>query len=382
MTADKTNDINIRTSASILFSSADLVDIGYHYQSCSLMSSVIFFSITALPYASKRHMICICFYYTGCDMSKILEKPMFWIVMAVLLTVFEKSPAVALCIGAAISLIWGNPIQKVTGGYSKKLLQLSVILLGFGLQLAVVLRVGLASIGLTLVSISLTMAVGFMLSSFFRVDRNLGILLSSGTAICGGSAIAAMSPAIGASHAQTAVAMAVVFLLNGLGLIIFPHIGTYLGMSQTDFGLWSALAIHDTSSVVGAAAIYGTQALAVATTVKLTRALWILPLSFAGAKLNRSESKAKFPYFLLGFLLAALIRSYVPELDTFWDGMAVTGKKIMVATLFLVGSGLTVTELKKIGTGALLMAVTLWIIVSCASLWAIRSGLIQLNLPI
>lgn len=313
-------------------------------------------------------------------MTKLTENRYFWISVAVLLTVLSGSPAIALIVGAAVSLIWGNPIQKFTGGLSKKLLQLSVILLGFGLQLGVVLKVGYSSVGLTFVSITATMITGMLLAKLFKVEKDLGILLSGGTAICGGSAIAAIAPAIGASQAHTAVAMAVVFLLNGLGLIIFPHVGTLMHMSQTDFGIWSALAIHDTSSVVGAAAIFGTQALAVGTTVKLTRALWILPLSFVTAKLNKSESGAKIPYFLFGFLLAAVIRTYLPDFGQIWDGLALTGKKMMVATLFLVGSGLTRTELKKIGVGAMLMAVTLWIIVSVLSLWAIKSGLVNLNI--
>ncbi len=313
-------------------------------------------------------------------MKNILEKPIFWIALSAILAVVDHSPAVALVIGAGISLIWGNPIQQVTGGLSKKLLQLSVVLLGFGLQLSVVLKVGAASVGLTFISISGTLIVGMLLAKLFKVDRDLGILLSSGTAICGGSAIAAMSPAIGASHAHTAIAMAVVFLLNGLGLIIFPHVGHLMNMSQTDFGIWSALAIHDTSSVVGAAAIFGTQALAVGTTVKLTRALWILPISFAGAKLNKSESKAKFQWFLLGFLLAAAISSYLPSLTDVWHGLAFTGKRLMVATLFLVGSGLTRSELKKIGGGPMLMAVILWIIVSTVSLYAITKGYVHLNI--
>lgn len=313
-------------------------------------------------------------------MTKLTENRYFWIAAAAVLTLIGGSPAIALIAGGALSLILGNPMQKFTGGLSKKLLQLSVILLGFGLQLSVVLKVGYSSVGLTFVSITATMLTGLLLAKLFRVEKNLGILLSGGTAICGGSAIAALAPAIGASQAHTAVAMAVVFLLNGLGLIIFPHIGTLLHMSQTDFGIWSALAIHDTSSVVGAAAIFGAEALAVGTTVKLTRALWILPLSFTAAKLNRSGSGAKIPYFLFGFLLAAVLRSYLPDISYIWDEMAFTGKKLMTATLFLVGTGLTRAELKKIGTGALLTAVTLWIIVSALSLWAIRSGLVNLNL--
>lgn len=313
-------------------------------------------------------------------MKFLIERQYFWIGIAVILTLASDSPAVALVIGAAISLIWGNPMQKFTGGLSKKLLQLSVILLGFGLSLGIILKVGYTSIGVTFVSITSTLIVGYFLAKLFKVERNLGILVSSGTAICGGSAIAAMAPAIGASQAHTAIAMAVVFLLNGLALIIFPHVGHLLNMSQVDFGVWSALAIHDTSSVVGAAAIFGAQALAVGTTVKLTRALWILPLSFVGAKLNNAKDKPKVQWFIFGFILAAVIRTYLPHFNVFWGDLAMAGKKMMVATLFLVGSGLTRNELKKIGVGPMVMAVCLWAVVSVTSLAAITHGLVHLNI--
>jgi len=313
-------------------------------------------------------------------MTAVISNFYFWLFAAAFLSVFSRSPALALCLGAAISLSFGNSVKKKTGDTAKKLLQISIVLLGFGLQIGTVLKVGYASIGITVVSISATLAAGYVLGRIFSVDRDLSILLSSGTAICGGSAIAAMSPAIGASEVHTAVAMAVVFLLNGLGLLIFPHAGHLLGMGQSDFGLWSALAIHDTSSVVGAASIYGAQALAVGTTVKLTRALWILPLSFAGAKLNKSENKAKFPWFLLLFLSAAVVRSFFPDYESVFDGFALTGKKMMVGTLFLIGAGLTWSELKKIGFKPLFMSVVLWIMVSVVSLFVILQGYISFSL--
>jgi len=314
-------------------------------------------------------------------MQNLLKNIYVWILVAILLSLVSKSPAVALCAGAFISLVFGNPVRKDTGSLAKKILQLSIVMLGFGLQIDVVVRVGLASIWITMVSISATMAVGYMLGKLFAVERDLSLLLSTGTAICGGSAIAAMSPAIGASETHTAVAMAIVFLLNGLGLVIFPSVGHMLNMSQNDFGLWSALAIHDTSSVVGAASIYGMQALAVGTTVKLTRALWILPLSFAGAKLNKSENKAKFPWFLLFFLFAAITRSYLPDYINYFNIFALIGKKMMVFTLFLIGAGLTVGELKKIGIKPLFMSVILWVIVSVVSLYAILHGWAHFSLP-
>lgn len=271
-------------------------------------------------------------------------------------------------------------MKNITGKLSKYLLQLAVILLGFGLQLNVILKVGYTSLGITFFSISTTMLLGWLLGKLYKVEHNVSLLINSGTAICGGSAIAAMSPAIGASQAQTAVAMAVVFLLNGIALLIFPYAGHFMELSQTDFGIWAALAIHDTSSVVGASAIYGTEALVIGTTVKLTRALWILPLSFLGAKLNKNQSKATIPWFLFGFLLAALIRSLMPEADGCWNMLALGGKKLMVGTLFFVGAGLTKEDLKKIGKGALLKAVTLWVLVSLLSLTVIKLCFIHLGL--
>ncbi|MDD2379215.1 MULTISPECIES: YeiH family protein [Aminobacterium] len=310
----------------------------------------------------------------------VLQSPFFWIATGLILTFTFNSPALALCVGSIIALIWGNPLKNITGKLSKYLLQLAVILLGFGLQLNVILKVGYTSLGITFFSISTTMLLGWLLGKLYKVEHNVSLLINSGTAICGGSAIAAMSPAIGASQAQTAVAMAVVFLLNGIALLIFPYAGHFMELSQTDFGIWAALAIHDTSSVVGASAIYGTEALVIGTTVKLTRALWILPLSFLGAKLNKNQSKATIPWFLFGFLLTALIRSLMPEADGCWNMLALGGKKLMVGTLFFVGAGLTKEDLKKIGKGALLKAVTLWVLVSLLSLTVIKLGFIHLGL--
>jgi len=314
-------------------------------------------------------------------MNYLLNNFYVWVAVAIIISVFSKSPALALCVGAVISISFGNPVKKQTGSLAKKILQLAIVMLGFGLQINVVLKVGYASVWITMVSISGTMLTGYILGKLFSVERDLSVLLSSGTAICGGSAIAAMSPAIGASETHTAVAMAIVFLLNGLGLIIFPYAGHMLGMSQTDFGLWSALAIHDTSSVVGAASIYGMQALAVGTTVKLTRALWILPLAFAGSKVCKSENKAKFPWFLLFFLLAAVARSYMPQYEVYFTDMAHIGKRMMVFTLFLIGAGLTLSELKKIGVKPLVMSVILWGIVSIVSLTAILQGWTHFHMP-
>jgi uncharacterized membrane protein YadS len=215
----------------------------------------------------------------------------------------------------------------------------------------------------------------------FRVGSELTTLISGGTAICGGSAIAAIAPAIGAGPVNTAIALAIVFLLNALGLLIFPPIGGLLGLDQESFGLWAAIAIHDTSSVVGAASIYGDRALAVATTVKLTRALWILPVSFACAKFAKGKSGATIPWFLGGFLLAAFVRTYLPGQIAIWDGFAGAGRFLMVATLFLIGAGLTRASLKQVGLRPLALAVVLWVLVSVGSLAAIQAGWLHVDIP-
>jgi uncharacterized integral membrane protein (TIGR00698 family) len=305
-----------------------------------------------------------------------------WLAGAIVFAVVTDNPAIALISGAAIALIWGNKEQKLTGKTGKYLLQLAVIMLGFGLQINAVLKVGLTSIWITLISVTFIMTLGWLLGKWLNVEKDISTLISGGTAICGGSAIAAIAPAIGASQAHTAVAMAVVFLLNALALLIFPYIGHFFGLSQHAFGLWSAIAIHDTSSVVGAAAIYGTAALAIATTVKLTRALWILPLSFVTAKIHKSNSGAKFPWFLLGFLIAAVIRSNFSGADHVWNSFSGYGKHMMVATLFFIGGGLTREDLKKIGHRPLLKGVILWLVVSVLSLTAIYFGWISIDMPV
>lgn len=310
--------------------------------------------------------------------KQILEQPevLLWAALTVLCAVFV-SPAMALVCGILLSLIRGREQAVFSGKRSSQILQLAVVFLGFGVNFHLIFEVGVQSVGLTFFSISLTFLVGYLLGRLFNVDSSLALLLSTGTAICGGSAIAAMAPSIKASEEHTATALAVVFLLNGVALFCFPPIGAYFGLSQDAFGLWAALAIHDTSSVVGAAAIFGAQALAVGTTVKLTRALWILPVSAVGARVARNQSKAKFPWFLLGFLLASLCASLLPE-TSLWPLLSSLGKHLLIAALFLVGCRFTRSSLKKAGVRPLLMAVTLWIIVSSISLTFIASGLIHL----
>lgn len=306
--------------------------------------------------------------------------PSFWLSVAILLSLVSSSPALGLLVGLGLSLSLGNHARKITQNWGKRLLKIAVICLGAGLHLDVIIHVGRASIGVTFFSIMLTLILGTLLGRLFSIDSKVSTLICSGTAICGGSAIAAVAPSIRASDAQTAVALLVVFVLNALGLILFPYLGHWLNLSEAEFGLWSALAIHDTSSVVGAATLYGEVALAVATTVKLTRALWILPISFACSKLYQSKANAKIPWFLFGFIGLASLRAVLAEYT--WttellDMISWCGKRFMVTTLFLIGAGLSLTELKAIGIKPFLVAVLLWIFVSLGALWLIQVALIE-----
>jgi len=279
--------------------------------------------------------------------------------------------AVALTAGMIFSLMLGNPLGKISGVWAKRLLQLSVVGLGFGVGIGQVLREGQHSIVYTIVSISLTLLVGTLIGRWLRVEARTAQLISFGTAICGGSAIAAMAPVIKAKSEEVAVSLATVFLLNALALLIFPVIGHWAALQPAAFGLWSALAIHDTSSVVGAASTFGPVALATATTVKLTRALWITPCVLAYAAIRKSDSKAAVPLFILGFIAAAIIRSALPQQALVWDTLAFAARRLLVVTLFLIGAGVTRETLKKVGFRPMLQGVTLWVIVSVVTLAAV-----------
>lgn len=280
--------------------------------------------------------------------------------------------AAALFAGIFFSLFMGNPFISSSGRWSRFGLKLSVVGLGFGINISTVLAEGRRSILITLVGITLTILVGRFIGGLLKVNRHTSSLIAFGTAICGGSAIAAMAPVIGAKDEETAVSLATVFSLNSAGLLIFPIVGRSLGLSQEAFGFWSALAIHDTSSVVGAAASYGVVALSLATTVKLTRALWITPVVMVSSFIRKSGSKVVFPLFILGFLLAALVRSLIPQWEPLWASLAFGARRLLVLTLFVIGSGLTWQVLKKVGPRPLLQGLVLWILVSLSTLTLIR----------
>ncbi len=293
------------------------------------------------------------------------------------------SASAALVAGVLLALVVGNPYAAFTKKATTQLLQLSVIGLGFGMNLRAVLSVGVQGIGMTLVGIAGCFAAGFLFRLALGVPRDVGLLVTVGTAICGGSAIAAVVPAIGARDDDATVSLAVVFLLNAAGLVVFPLIGHAFGLGQHAFGLFAALAIHDTSSVVGAASQYGKEALEVATTVKLARALWIVPLAFViGALRARQEGRdggrsgAKKPWFVLGFLAAAALATYVPEVGAVGPMVARAARQSLVLTLFLIGANLSRGALRAVGVRPLVMGVILWVTVAAATLGAIRAGLI------
>jgi uncharacterized integral membrane protein (TIGR00698 family) len=288
------------------------------------------------------------------------------------------SPPVALALGLAFGLLFKNPFPDAAAKYSKILLQASVVGLGFGMNLHEVVRAGLSGFGYTLLGIAFALSVGMGLGMLLNVQRKPAFLISTGTAICGGSAIAAVGPVAGASCEEMAVSLATIFVLNSVALLTFPVIGGFFHLTQSQFGLWAALAIHDTSSVVGAAAKYGAVALAVGTTVKLARALWIVPLTFATALARRTTAKIHWPWFIALFCLAAVCNTYVAAGGGIYPWISKAARLGMTVTLFLIGSGISIATLKQVGPRPLLQGILLWLIVSVTSLWLIRAGWIAL----
>jgi len=280
----------------------------------------------------------------------------------------------ALGVGLLFGLMVRHPDPGGAARLSKTLLQMSVVGLGFGLNISQVWDAGRTGVIYTLVGIGFTLLLGRYLGRWLRVPSRTAALISVGTAICGGSAIAALAPVVEADDDEISVSLAAVFTLNAVALFVFPLIGHWVGLDQRQFGLWAALAIHDTSSVVGAGAVYGATALAVATTVKLARAAWIAPVTLFAAWRRGSRTRPQMPWFILGFLAAAVLRSVVPQGDPAWDVLSQASKRILVATLLLIGSGMTRQVLRRVGLRPMVQAVTLWIIVGSLTLGAILGG--------
>ena len=278
------------------------------------------------------------------------------------------SPPFALLGGLVYGLVLTHPFQVQSKSLAKFLLQASVVGLGFGMNLHEVVHVGRSGFFYTAVSITAVMLLGLGLGYLIRVGKKSSFLIAAGTAICGGSAIAAVGPIADANEEEMAVSLGAVFILNSIALFLFPAIGFALHLSQSQFGLWSALAIHDTSSVVGATARYGASALAIGTTVKLARALWIVPLSIATAVTLKSKAKVQWPWFILLFCIAALLNTMLPQMNPAFAALSHVGRIGLTLTLFLIGTGLNQQTLKKVGVRPLLQGLTLWIIVGSATL--------------
>jgi uncharacterized integral membrane protein (TIGR00698 family) len=314
-------------------------------------------------YSKKHTMQSIIYRQEDIMDSNRLRKILFIACLALCATPWVGT-ATALVMGVFFSFLLRNPWPQKSAHFSKIILQLSVVGLGFGLGLGDVIRTGKNSIVYSIVGIGCTLILGYFLGKLFKTDKNTSALISFGTAICGGSAIAAMAPVLKAKNDETAVALATVFTLNSVALLLFPLIGHLLQLDQGVFGTWAGLAIHDTSSVVGAASAYGAHALNIGTTVKLTRAIWIAPVVLGMSLIRKSEQKARIPLFIIGFVLAAAIRTFLPQYGHYWGALAVIAKQCLVVTLFLVGAGLSIEVLRNVGVRPLFQGITLWLLVS------------------
>jgi uncharacterized integral membrane protein (TIGR00698 family) len=288
------------------------------------------------------------------------------------------SPPLALLAGIAYGFSFAHPLHLESRDLSRFLLQASVVGLGFGMDLHQVVRAGKAGFVYTAAGISFALLLGWGLGRLLGVSGKASFLIATGTAICGGSAIAAIAPITKPSDEEMTMSMGTVFLLNSVALILFPLIGLALHLSQTQFGLWAALAIHDTSSVVGAAAKYGTEALQIGTTVKLARALWIVPLALATAYATKSKARVQWPWFILLFCMAAVANTYFSAFGPGYRVFRHLGTIGLTVTLYLIGTGLSMKTLRQVGARPLLQGVLLWVFVAVGSLALIRGGWIHL----
>ena len=303
-------------------------------------------------------------------MPKLYRRIIF-VAFAILCATPYISAPVALVMGFLLTLVMGNPLADLSRKTTSWLLKASVVGLGFGMNVTQVAEAGKDGLWLTICSITVVLTLGYLFGRMLGIDRRMSHLISSGTAICGGSAIAAVAPAINAKPAEISISLGVIFLLNSIALIIFPPLGHLFELSQYDFGLWSAIAIHDTSSVVGAASTYGEEALRVATTVKLTRALWIIPVSLLSVFLFKSKgTKISIPWFIFLFVGTMLLNSFV-DLGAVAPGIYSLSKQMLVVTLFLIGSGISIDAIKTTGLRPILQGVLLWFVISVLSLVAI-----------
>lgn len=302
-----------------------------------------------------------------------LIKVLFILCMVLCILGYVSSP-VALVGGFLFTYFLGHPFLTLNSKSVNWLLKIAVVGLGFGMNLKETLSAGKEGFLLTVFSIFITLILGYFLGRLLKMNRKSSHLISSGTAICGGSAIAAVSPVINASEKDISISLGVIFLLNSIALLIFPPIGHLLELNQYQFGLWCAIAIHDTSSVVGAAYTFGEEALKVATTVKLARALWIIPLSLLSVFLFKGKGKSvKIPYFIFLFILAIILNSYLAIPEVLTNGITSISISLLVLTLFLIGAGLSLEKIKSAGWKPMILGVSLWIFISVSALFVIMA---------
>ncbi len=309
---------------------------------------------------------------------KQTSKVIYILLIALILFPFDRfglpviSAPLALLCGLAFALIFPNPYPKFNKKTSKYLLQVAVVCLGFNMNLQESLKSGSEGMLFTVMSVVGVMALGVLVGYWLHINRKTAYLISSGTAICGGSAIAAVGPVLKANENEMAVSLGVIFILNSLGLFIFPPLGHIFEMTQQQFGTWAAIAIHDTSSVVGAGEAYGEEALQIATLIKLTRALWIIPLAIATMFIFRDKTaKISIPWFIFIFVLAMVVNTYVTLPAWFVSSMVWIAKRGMVVTLFLIGASLSIASIRSVGVKPLLQAVLLWVVISVSSLFVV-----------
>lgn len=305
------------------------------------------------------------------NLSPFIRKTIFLLAAIACLTPFVEPP-LALFLGIVLAQLIGHPYEKYNHKATGLLLKISVVGLGFGMNAVEAAQAGKQGILFTVASISLTFLIGLAAGKLMAVNKKTAILISTGTAICGGSAIAAIAPVIGAKENEISVSLATVFILNSIALLIFPPIGNWFHLSQSQFGMWAAIAIHDTSSVVGAAHKFGAQALQIATTVKLERALWIIPVSFIMALAFKSnKNKIKIPWFIFFFVIAMFLNTFLPQLHQMDQAIVFAAKRGLTLTLFLIGAGLTRNALKTVSLRPMVLGVILWVMIAVSSLFVI-----------
>jgi uncharacterized integral membrane protein (TIGR00698 family) len=295
-------------------------------------------------------------------------------VMIILCLVGWISPPIALLSGFLFAELIGHPFLQLNSKATAQLLKICVVCLGFGINFTTAIKAGKDGLVFTVATIIITITLGYLFGKLLKVNKQTIHLVSSGTAICGGSAIAAVAPVIHASDRDISVSLGIVFMLNSVALLVFPVLGHLFNLTQPEFGLWCAIAIHDTSSVVGAATTFGEEALQTATVVKLARALWIIPLAIVTAiAFKANGKKIKIPWFILWFVLAILINSYVSQISEITPQVVAAAKKGLVLTLFLIGAGLSIGRIKEVGFKPLLLGIILWFVISTVSLIVIKN---------